>query len=630
MTCRLFLIAAIILAGLLASQTPTFAATNFSTQLQTTYSVTTTGSTLVTQVLTLTNKTPTEYITRYGLKITSPDITQITVKSNGQAVVPEIVNTETQTSIGITFPDVIAGEGKQRIIEISYRDPDAAIISGKVLEVLVPKLATVNEYDAYSLSLITPAQFGAPTRVTPNSYSVTQQDNAYITSLVLNQGESVTALYGTQQIFDFDLKYHLTNSSPNTGLAQIALPPDTSFQKVNYDRIEPQPQKIELDADGNWIATYQVPSEATVVVQAQGQAYLSLSQLNSFVQPADLDTWLTGQEFWEIHDLSIQELAEQYHSPKQIYDYVVENLDYNYASLDNNNPRLGAVNALKAPDQAACQEFTDLFIAMARATGIPARRVTGYAYTQNNLLRPLDLNRNVLHAWPEYYDRARRQWIPVDPTWGNTTGGVNYFDQFDLNHLVFAVNGQSSTLPYPVGSYAPDQKTADQTIKVTFGTDFLEIPPQLDIAATLGDLGGIPMAGKNKLAITNRTGQAWYNIILKPTSAATEYSLPTSLAVPELLPFQTAIIAVPVYYDGWLTTGQIPLQLTADYEDISKERHTISLNSVELSVGGRAFYYLGQPIFAVALGTSCVLGFILAGSVLVRGTKRSRPVRRKS
>lgn len=630
MRYRIVSLLLLLLVSWWITPTPTWANEKFHTDLQTTYTVSPTGTTTVNQVLTLTNRTPTDYITRYGLKITSPDISNVSVRSNGQALTPEIVKTDAQTSIGITFPDVIAGEGQKRVVEISYRDPDAAIISGKVLEVLVPRLAAAEEYDSYALTIITPEQFGTPTRITPATYTVDRTGSNYTTRLYLNRGESVTALYGTQQVFNFDLKYHLLNPSPNTGLAQIALPPDTTYQKVNYEVLDPRPDKIEVDSDGNWIATYQVPSEATIIVQAQGQAYLSLNPIHRFAGPSDLQPWLRGQEFWDISNPQITELAQDYQTPRAIYDYIVETFDYNYASLEGDNPRLGAINALNAPNQTACQEFTDAFVAISRAAGIPARRVTGYAYTQNNLLRPLDLNRNILHAWPEYYDRAKQQWIPIDPTWGNTTGGVNYFDQFDLNHIVFAINGVSSTLPFPVGSYAPDQVTADESLRISFGQFFPELAPELDIRVTTGGLAGLPIPGHNQLLITNQTGQAWYNIRLTPQVIPADYTLPSSLEVPELLPYQTVMINVPVFHQDWLMGEKIPLQLTADYENLAQERHTISLSPVSLSAGGQAFYYLGHPVFAVALGGSCVLGFILAGGVLVHRSRRPRPVRRKS
>ena len=79
--------------------------------------------------------------------------------------------------------------------------------------------------------------------------------------------------------------------------------------------------------------------------------------------------------------------------------------------------------------------------------------MVGFAYTTNSKLRPLSLVADVLHAWPEYWDTTRGIWIPVDPTWANTTGGVDYFSKLDFNHITFAIQGKSSEKPYPAGFY---------------------------------------------------------------------------------------------------------------------------------------------------------------------------------
>ncbi len=121
-------------------------------------------------------------------------------------------------------------------------------------------------------------------------------------------------------------------------------------------------------------------------------------------------------------------------------------------------------------------EFTDLFIALARAAGIPAREIVGYAYTTNSRLRPLSLVADVLHAWPEYYDSEKQTWIPIDPTWANTTGGVNYFDKLDFNHITFAIHGFSSELPYAAGFYKRSGKNSkDVMVRFAQGS-FTSLP----------------------------------------------------------------------------------------------------------------------------------------------------------
>jgi hypothetical protein len=73
-----------------------------------------------------------------------------------------------------------------------------------------------------------------------------------------------------------------------------------------------------------------------------------------------------------------------------------------------------------------CNEHTVLYVALARAAGIPARIATGVAYTRGAFY---------YHAWPEIYIEEQGQglWLPVDPT----------FNQFpaDAMHVRFALGG---------------------------------------------------------------------------------------------------------------------------------------------------------------------------------------------
>jgi transglutaminase-like putative cysteine protease len=89
----------------------------------------------------------------------------------------------------------------------------------------------------------------------------------------------------------------------------------------------------------------------------------------------------------------------------------------------------------------------------------------GYGYTTNPTLRPLSLVVDVLHAWPEYFDSDKKLWVPVDPTWGRTTRGTNYFDQPDFNHIVFAIHSTSNEEPLPPGFYRrPGQAGKDVVV----------------------------------------------------------------------------------------------------------------------------------------------------------------------
>lgn len=611
----------VLVFGIMISVFPPLvkAAAEFDTTLETTYTVDESGLTTVQHIIKLTNKTPTLFISRYGLKVSSGSITNVSVLSNNQRVSAEVVRTRNQTSIGIIFPDKIVGEGKTREVTIRYQNPDAAVISGQVLEVAVPALASPEEYSQYRLILKTPARFGQPSRVTTSEYT-SSLDNGQVTTTFTNiKNRPISALFGTQQTFTLTLRYNLENPTSNPGLTQIALPPDTAYQTMVYDSLEPLPQSMKTDIDGNWIATYQLPAQSTVTVLLNAHALVSLNPRVDF-QVAPPTTQLTqAQQYWETTDGAVEELAQQYNDPQSIFQYVVDTLNYDYDRINGGAERLGAVLALSQPNNALCQEFTDSFIAISRAAGIPARRLAGYAYTQNSVLRPLSLVQDILHAWPEYYDSGKNQWIQVDPTWQKTTGGNDYFHQFDLNHIVFAIHGESSSLPAPAGSYKT-QNIDTKDVEVSFSDTFPATNPQFQIKLQPIKVLGISLPGRYILSVYNQTGRAWYGLNWSLQSldntigvSPTEYHSAVAL-----LPFQTLDQAVTISNPAWSQGKTTTIQLTSY---VAEQPTPITLE-VEAYAAPRFLALLFQPLTLAILGGSGLILTLGAGSLLVYRQRR--------
>ncbi len=107
-----------------------------------------------------------------------------------------------------------------------------------------------------------------------------------------------------------------------------------------------------------------------------------------------------------------------------------------------------------------CNEHTVLYVAMARAAGIPSRIAVGLAYVNGAFY---------YHAWPEVYlsdDATRGYWLPVDPT----------FNQFpaDGTHLRLVRGGleqQAAILPLigRIQMTVLDLQVAAGTTRVTVG-----------------------------------------------------------------------------------------------------------------------------------------------------------------
>jgi len=109
--------------------------------------------------------------------------------------------------------------------------------------------------------------------------------------------------------------------------------------------------------------------------------------------------WLGAERFIETGDPRIQALAAELKQPtgrdtaQAIYAWIRQNLRYTAYAADV----LGALDALLRGG-GDCTEYACLSVALARANGIPARRVGGYVIARDSVLRPADY-----HDWAEVY-----------------------------------------------------------------------------------------------------------------------------------------------------------------------------------------------------------------------------------
>ncbi len=592
-------------------QTYAQSADDFSTTLTSTYSISA-HQTRVTHRLIITNQSPVQYLNKYALRVATPHAKDVRVSTNGEAITPEVVSTNTSTAISFTFPDKVVGEGKQRELEISYLDDTTAIASGKVLEVSVPRVDEL-AYSSYTLILITPAEYGEPTRVTPETYTTVREGTSLVTTIPITSGHGATALFGKEQWFQMHVDYDLRNPSQNTSLAQITLPPDTNHQTMYYQQLDPPPMAMELDPDGNWIATYQLPAQTNMAVTAEAVAAIHLNSTPLPSQKIPSAVLTAPQTYWEIGDNRLQAQAAQLPNVRAIYDFVVATLSYDYSQTSLDRPRLGAVGALLEPTRAVCTEFTDVFIALARAKNIPARRVLGYAYSQNQTLRPLLEEGDVLHAWPEYFDQAAQDWMQVDPTWEKTTGGVNFFDVFDLSHIALAIQGHSSTVPFAAGnSFTTGSKR--KMVHVDFASSLPTISPNWQVEILPRRIAGIPLPGLYTLHLTNPTGRAWYTVSIAPHTTDRDTQVSTVPNQTTILPFQTVTIPISV------TTRQLtPHQTNVTLNITDAYNH----QPITSTTGLTAISLVTAIISAgVALGTLIVTGTLLARRLLVRRRRR--------
>lgn len=601
---------------------------NFSISLHSTYTITANGKTIVEQKITIKNKSPELFVSKYGIVLSSTNISSIETTSNGKSIEHASSKQKGQTSIGVSFAEPVVGEGKSNELIIRYTDSDLALISGKVLEINIPKLADEAHYDRYQLELRVPELFGHPTRISPSTFTLTQDGDYNVLTFHDSTTQAVSAIFGNKQVFDLRLNYYLNNPTSQNALTQITLPPETPLQKVNYRNLEPMPASVKEDQDGNFIATYEIPANNSYNVELLAQILLTLSTDSLVPTTPVLPEHLDEQKFWESTAPVITEANQNLNSIKSIYDFTVNELNYTKKPLTQNFTRLGAVATLAESNKndATCQEFTDLFITLARAKQIPARRMIGVAYTNNEELRPSNLNADILHTWPEYYNHELNSWTAVDPTWEDTTGGIDYFNHFDLNHIVLAINGVSSTLPYPAGTYSGKQDEQNKKISLELSKeDFVGATPNFAINLIEKKFYGLAITGAYTLQILNQTGQTWYfeNISIEGDQLEFSVTQENAFELKKILPFAKIAIPLTIYN----TNSKISQNKQARIRILLKEGQ---VHDQQFEIRSRAKFASNDQRKIAVLGGGFIILTLLAGSLLIFGRRFAHSLRGQS
>lgn len=440
----------------------------FSTSYDSTYVFNPDGKAQINHEITLKNNIAHIYPREYTIAVRDSNLNDITVQVNQTSEIPKIEKTEMLTTINIPITHPSIGKDQLTVIEIRYNSSSLAEKIGSTYTITIPKAQKGNESESFVRRISVPQDYPPHSQSSLTPQSIEEKEGRRYYTYIGHGSENLTLLLGNSVTYHLSLLYELKNNTNNNGFTEIALPPDTNYQKIILNDLNPKPSEIVVDQDGNWLARYPINYFKNFSVKAD--LYITVSPFPDYYDPSTSFPTHSAK-YWEKTKI-VESLAEQLKTPRNIYNYLVGNLTYNYAQIKRQD-RLGATLALEQPSQAICTEFTDTFVALARSQKIPSRAIIGYAYSQNPNLRPQISNQDILHSYPEYYDTITKRWHSIDPTWGHTTDGLDYFDNFDFSHITFVRLGKESTYPLAAGSY----RNLDSTRQIDI--DIVDSPPQL-------------------------------------------------------------------------------------------------------------------------------------------------------
>lgn len=446
-----------------------FAADEFNISQQIKYQIDTSGNATVTQHVELTNNFSQIYPKEYQITLSSDSIKNVTGSDDLGNIIQKITQDNETTAINLVFNQANTGKNQITKFNLNYEIKNLAQPKGNTWEIALPENQSTGHQSQTEIYVNIPSSFGnlSFTSATPqNNIYLNNQTELYFKTT--SKPQKILLIFGDYQLFDFKFRFFLKNDSSENKDMIIPFPPETNSQKITYREINPQPKNINIDEDGNFLAKYTIPANQTLEINLNGQAKIIHTNLN--YTEINHQLYLTPKLFWETDNPSLISTASQLKTVKDIYDYVVNTLNYKTNNYDSAS-RQGAAMALVFPNESLCTEFTDLFVTLCRIKGIPAREVEGFAYSNNTKIKPVNINTDILHAWPQYYDSSKQAWVSVDPTWGKTTNGIDYFNDLDPNHFSFVFHGLDSQHPLPPGGYKDSQNI--KTVNVEFAKEEL-------------------------------------------------------------------------------------------------------------------------------------------------------------
>ncbi len=186
---------------------------------------------------------------------------------------------------------------------------------------------------------------------------------------------------------------------------------------------------------------------------------------SDYTKLSDYAKYLKADVSIEVDDTRIQSKAKSltenivntYDKAFAIFKFVNTSINYN---IDSQYANKGALSALTY-NQGVCEDYSKLFVALCRASGIPARTVSGYRNWDFGNNSIVDLT-NVRHMWAEFY-LPNYGWVIAEPT-VVFSAETKVSDKTLMNYFGKALNVAEHI--------ATGYKTGDYTDGATFSSNY--------------------------------------------------------------------------------------------------------------------------------------------------------------
>ena len=569
-------------------------AASFSVGYDITFTFDKNGVANVTQKISLKNLTGDLFPSEYSLNIGSSNVKNVKGEDSLGSVSVSSKKNKGTTILTAKINEKIIGKNKTTNLTLTYSISNLAKQNGRIWEILVPGISTGEKLSSFSLKIKVPKSFGPLYSMAPaeDRKSAGSKYITYSFEKKRSPAETILANFGDYQNIEFSFKYNLENTNFFSKDEKILIPRDSVYQEVNFLEISPRPKEIEIDVDGNYLAVYTLTAGEKKEILVSGSVRVDQKFNKPDNSHFDSTASTQGERFWESDDASVVQKASELKNIDEIYDFVVSNLFFDDKSIDKNiNARLGAVAALANPENVLTSEFVDLFIALARAKGIPARQIIGFAIGDGTNSTPKVVNGELgskrLHSWAEYFNQEKNKWVQVDPVWGSIRE-ADYLNQADPNRIALFVRNSSSDSPKipEIFAVGRDEKQAKFGVTKSDFNFTTEPKIDLDISETIS---GFPTVGK--VIIKNDTGKSLLGAKLEVNSNFVSVIGDKVQDIGTILPYSEYTLNIKLRSNSLLDSNTDNISVVLTGFDQGKERKF----NAEKEILVKPFFSLNTP-----------------------------------
>lgn len=244
------------------------------------------GRSTVTQNINITYNNSQKYVSRYRFKIFGDNIANIKAYDSKETLETLITNDNTGILVEIKLNNIVVGKGNGTSFVISYTG-NKATNNGKVWEITLPNIENWYQHKELVLNLFVPKKMGQMAFMSPNASNTVvdyNRDYQLFTFTKERLGDNqVVAAFGNLQSLSFDLTYRLDGPGP------LVLPSDDNYQRIFINSINPTPDNLVMDNDGNWLAQYPDTNQS-LDVRVIGEAHLLSTPIRFPIEPAYSDS----------------------------------------------------------------------------------------------------------------------------------------------------------------------------------------------------------------------------------------------------------------------------------------------------------------------------------------------------